>query len=1286
MTSFAHKLAKSIIARVAIAGLIAASLAWISTTDNANALEGQFTSVTKQTRSTIDNFDAVIHGDYGQKMIAIKDYTVPVVSTDLGNTWTPVSNGVVRSWSLLAGSASLGKALAVAGNTFYLATTFGGAFSTIPSPSLTVTQWDSIAVNGAGTQLFAVAEDVLYWSSNNGTSWSSMTVSTNLEAFDSLRILSMVVSPEGVTNLSDQLLLGLSNGQVIQYDGFATDSPAVRASQQVFRIDPPLRTENNVDNLVAKVNGTDFQYIFAGSKRYEELKQISTTAGTMSSTAAQGGFSHSVKIMTILANSDLFIVSDFDCYQVVNPWLGTAAVRYTGIPKMDWIRASTATDNTSVARSFLQSDNGHTYISTNGIGNASGAMDNRIPKDGVIDFQESAFGQFAITSRYGAVERDGSNWKPITASATTSAGWQIVSASEDQSKVVYVANNGIILPITAARTEAVVRKPATGDWWDVDDVAISNDGLTVVVKGKVDDTKDGLWVSRNGGDTYSRIENARTNKYTDMHLDGSTLNLYVTSTTYGLEKFTVDGSNVWTSHVLVAPGEGVFDKFTVSPGEQQIIGGKANGNAYYATESGLQLIEDLGKHSWTDFQIATVGSTGWTAATSEDGQIQIKKGANGDWSTAVYGVNVGGISLGSRVGFWAQLSRDAYTFDLYLADTSWDYAVNGAFYPDNTYPADAFTFGLFDDDNEINNFSHYSRSNLTNDQYLCTSIGIDPCTVTQLSAPDNFLNGKLTLDKCVLATDVMCIDGVKIYEAGTSPTDATWTNFDVGTPTFAAQPTYGLVAGGKTSVWTSTWKHGGQVAGGASDGTQYAVNATVSFEWDAATSKVAYKTMVASVTPFNDVTSEGYVANTVTQQTNNGHPTVGYSMEAPSGRCVIVKTDYCGRIQDFASNTQVQVSVRVPSEIGGWYKGRMTDPTITATAIAAAPGNQLITVSAKYADVPRLQSELDATTFLSTLTARGQAATATEMSAHAINGSGIGIAASSSWSVAIIKALLQSPEVIANKANGFNTVWSFGTMSSALSTNACAAATGGVSVLGIIATDAMSYSDFGPMLDPTTGTLDYQVAGAHFKKDGSTVVTGNYQMSLNLDLAKCQFLLTDAQLDPTALANAVSVVDANGVAKTGVTTSVTANADWLTFKAGGITFSEPKIKVQLKPAAVSSGGGTAPIVTKPAPVVNKKLPAALKLPKFIQRGRTAKIWIPQETRSISGVKLAISQTAKARNACLATPVKSAGKVIALSVKGISKSASGCSFSVSTTVPESNTTVKSGNKKYVIPIK
>jgi len=107
---------------------------------------------------------------------------------------------------------------------------------------------------------------------------------------------------------------------------------------------------------------------------------------------------------------------------------------------------------------------------------------------------------------------------------------------------------------------------------------------------------------------------------------------------------------------------------------------------------------------------------------------------------------------------------------------------------------------------------------------------------------------------------------------------------------------------------------------------------------------------------------------------------------------------------------------------------------------------------------------------------------------------------------------------------------------------------------GLVVTNSPLYASGPPKFE--SGSLDYQVAGAHLNEDGS-VFRGSYTFIVRSETARCYYGFSDAPVQAT-----VSVVASDGQAQV-ATTTVAEKDGFLTLSAQGFTFSAPKIRVKL---------------------------------------------------------------------------------------------------------------------------
>jgi hypothetical protein len=109
------------------------------------------------------------------------------------------------------------------------------------------------------------------------------------------------------------------------------------------------------------------------------------------------------------------------------------------------------------------------------------------------------------------------------------------------------------------------------------------------------------------------------------------------------------------------------------------------------------------------------------------------------------------------------------------------------------------------------------------------------------------------------------------------------------------------------------------------------------------------------------------------------------------------------------------------------------------------------------------------------------------------------------------------------------------------------------------------------------GSLNYKVTGMHYMSDGTSLVTGTYDLVMRSEVARCLYGFSSAPISATI---SITGSEQNLVA----TTIVSEKDGWLKLAAYGFNFSSPVIKIKVSQAApavapkVSVGISTQPAV------------------------------------------------------------------------------------------------------------
>lgn len=262
--------------------------------------------------------------------------------------------------------------------------------------------------------------------------------------------------------------------------------------------------------------------------------------------------------------------------------------------------------------------------------------------------------------------------------------------------------------------------------------------------------------------------------------------------------------------------------------------------------------------------------------------------------------------------------------------------------------------------------------------------------------------------------------------------------------------------------------------------------------------------------------------------------------------CVWGTPESCGVRHDFPEGIRVGVKIRLTTDIGGWFLGRMQGPDVQVESFS--PRNNRVSVQAAPVTVARFAYKAPKSQFtLDDLRAAGnsgglgsffQSDAATRISNNGYDTSNFGL-------------LNHYRDRVKDTAIGATTHWALRTTSRS-SASGCLADNS--RVLGVVSTNSMVYDGFAPQFK--NGFLDYRVAGLHLMPDGETPVVGTYDLVMRSETARCLYGFTNAPVSAT--------VTITGTGNLNVaTTLVSERNGWLQLAAYGFTFSEKGIRVAL---------------------------------------------------------------------------------------------------------------------------
>jgi hypothetical protein len=501
-----------------------------------------------------------------------------------------------------------------------------------------------------------------------------------------------------------------------------------------------------------------------------------------------------------------------------------------------------------------------------------------------------------------------------------------------------------------------------------------------------------------------------------------------------------------------------------------------------------------------------------------------------------------------------------------VAAVSTPASAEDAFNPDVTSTPDGGATFLVGEEGANTHFSMLTASKRDGSQWTCDSVTDPECS----SSKADYIQANSILKVCTSAADRNCVvrldlageDGV--FQPATYVRNATGMNF-------AANASTGFMGATTPSLWSAP------LVPSKSGTTDYAVivRAENQMNWSAGSFETVG--LIASVVPYRAL--QGDYKDPYQFTTDKNHRgTRGIAVGSHAYQCAWVETGTCGVLQDFAPNTRVRLTVRISSEIGGWFKGRIKNPLISVNRIVS--GMNDITVEATPAEVPRMVYQ----TTISSLSP-------TERKFAMDNGmAGTWEKNFKTWARAGAASSFDYVNYLRSKIRdttaGVNTMWNF-TSSQQDSGNPCLGDTS--QVLGIVTTNSMIYNGGIPQF--RNGFLNYEVAGLHYQPDGITKVQGSYDLVIRSEVARCLYGFSRAPLSAT-----ISVVGDGD--KTIATTVVSEKNGWLKLAAYGFTFSKKTIRAKItkaKPTTITCVATSDPAKTTKVKAVNPKCPKGFAL-------------------------------------------------------------------------------------------
>ncbi len=296
-----------------------------------------------------------------------------------------------------------------------------------------------------------------------------------------------------------------------------------------------------------------------------------------------------------------------------------------------------------------------------------------------------------------------------------------------------------------------------------------------------------------------------------------------------------------------------------------------------------------------------------------------------------------------------------------------------------------------------------------------------------------------------------------------------------------------------------------------------------------------------------------------------------------------------GTAYNFPTNVEYQAKVRMgkfKEQVGGWFNGRILDPTITLDeSTITLSGTPTRVLTAHTGPISCENRKLTAAFAEKCAKRDPSLAGSTYVGTAILNSSIENMLAPSTFypngPFAYWEPLM--------KPIGFTSEWNAVTWGINGSGN-CTMEPGKIA---LVSSNATLYSAFPPAWDAAEQTLAYQVGSLHLDHKGE-IHKGHFNLAVPKNFAKC--LWGENILNAKATVAVTNSDGANNVA----TSALTQDDQMIYFKVAGFTFSTPRIKVKLETSKVAP----TPSVT-PAPTP-KVIPIAKKTTISCNKGKITK--------------------------------------------------------------------------------
>lgn len=399
----------------------------------------------------------------------------------------------------------------------------------------------------------------------------------------------------------------------------------------------------------------------------------------------------------------------------------------------------------------------------------------------------------------------------------------------------------------------------------------------------------------------------------------------------------------------------------------------------------------------------------------------------------------------------------------------------------------------------------------TADEVLCTGFTDGNCA----PVGDSTLETTSVLGRCINELEVGCVERLRMDLGGTGLVDLSFLSYASGTTDFSESSTLNLPRGSSVSTW------------GATDGTRYLLVASMMSNLAANSGGWSIRDQSLDLGVYR-------LSRTAEVQVN---PARLISVPSHSAYKIVSNPNQWPSLVEFKPATRIELSVRIPNQVSGWFNGRLARGSVGTTLL---PNNR--TSYVLTGDVARTYIAGGALNPNTTTGFPGQISPVPSW------GSGFGHKVGMTNSTAMYE---QWAPFLGDRALVTQTRWNLA--ATTWTRNGCFNSGTGMSAL--LATNAAIYDGSPPTWNDATKSLSFRVTSPHFDENG-TEAAGTYTLAIPSGSVKC--LYGRATL-PLYFKIEVGYGTA-GKPFTSVSALSESNG-WVNFSAQGFHYSSPTITV-----------------------------------------------------------------------------------------------------------------------------